>query len=156
MRLSKAQADDYKTKLNGASPQEAKEEIEELRARLSKLEHDPRVLTPEQVKRFTDILHKHQPGHVIVSRNGGSLECGGVQKQVRKLFSQAGWTVEHWETLGGNPSPVGLMIFTGTGEVLTSDEKGVTEALTAARIAFTVERVATSNAGPQLVFTDID
>ncbi|RWM79258.1 MAG: hypothetical protein EOR81_12350 [Mesorhizobium sp.] len=86
LRLSRSQNEDYKVKLDGASPEQARDKIERLEARIAKLEHDPRQLTAEQVRLFTDALKKHRPGHVIVSRNGGSLECGGVQQQVRKLF----------------------------------------------------------------------
>lgn len=149
--------DAYKEKLDGASPEEVRKQISELKQRLDEAMHDPRLLRGDQLEKMAAVLRQHKSGSIIVSRAGSTLQCGGVQTQVRRFFTQQGWTVQHWETMDNPNTPTGVALFTHTGDEVSDDERAVRSALEAASIAYEVQRqTPNANGEPQLVFNDID
>lgn len=156
--ILKERIEAYKEKLDGASPDEAHAKIERLEARIRDLEFDPRKFNDVQVGKITAALKRHGPGTIIVSRSAGSLECGGVFKQVRHLFAQQGWNVRHWETFDPIESPTGLVFFTNTGDEVSPPERAARDALDTAGIAYEIRRreINAKEPEPQLVFGDID
>lgn len=156
--ILKERIEAYKEKLDGASPDEAHAKIERLETRIRDLEFDPRKFNDAQSGKITAALKRHGPGTIIVSRSAGSLECGGVFKQVRYLFAQQGWNVRHWETFDPIESLTGLVFFTNTGDDVSPSERAARDALDAAGIAHEIRRreMNAKEPEPQLVFGDID
>jgi hypothetical protein len=141
----KERIEGYKEKLDPGSPEEVRTRISELENKLETFTSDPRLFKADQLDRMAHALKQHKPGAVIVSRGGSSLECGGVQKQIRLFFKRQGWTVRHWETFDNPDTDLGLTLFTHTGDEVTDSETAVRSALDAAGIPYNCERQVPSD-----------
>jgi hypothetical protein len=93
---------DYKEKLAGASPDEAKELIATLEKRIAELE--PPALSASQQQSMIEILSR-APGRVTLYREMGSSHLSKLQAQLSSVLKQAGWTATNHTGLDMNFEP---------------------------------------------------
>ncbi len=139
------QRDDYKDKLGGATPDEAKAKIEALETRLSALEPrvaavEPRRLTDTQRTTLSDTL-KTNPGNVDISQDAGVSDIGGLTADLKTSFTVAGWGVKSSMVFGPSSSaPHGIGIRVPNPGVLTPRQMLIVQALKAAGISFDIQQ----------------
>jgi hypothetical protein len=88
--LLKGQRDDYKDKLSGATPDQAKAHIVALEARLARVEG--RRLSDVQKKNLVDQLRSSH-GTIMVSMDMNCADCGQYGSDFARAFRDAGWEV---------------------------------------------------------------
>jgi len=81
---------DYKEKLSGASPDEARQRIEALELRIAELE--PVTIPQHQQLAMINVL-RSAIGQVSIFREMGSASLSKLHNQLSSVFHQAGWTV---------------------------------------------------------------
>lgn len=94
--------DDYKEKLSGATPDQARQQIEILRAQVERLSRQ-RSLTPDQKKKLTEAaVGKSFPGSQIeIIYVPTAHETMVFATEIAKALQDAGWPVRADYTLGG-------------------------------------------------------
>lgn len=126
LRLKDDQLNDYKEKLAGASPEEARQRIAALEQRLDSLE--PRALTEQQIRDMHEILSRVS-GHVLIAQDMLSAEATTLQGQLDAIFRRARWEVGNAMVAGvGNPPSSGIAVTTRTGASLTPAAQAVVDA----------------------------
>lgn len=157
--LLERQLGDYRDKLDGASPQEARAKIEALEARVNALE-GPR-LTEDQKNKIRPWLAAHRGNMVHLTQDSASAQAQVFCRQMSDLFRQEGWNVRNPMVLGiGNPPKSGLALMVTNPQQLTPAQQAISEGLTAAGIKFDLQQGSNSghpanNQEPiaQLLFT---
>lgn len=109
--MLKGQRDDYRDKLSGATPDQAKARIDVLETRLARLE--PRRLTDTQQTDLTARLRL--PAGIIYSvavmRDMACGECTQLTADITASFSHAGWNTSNPMAMGiGNAPPHGIAV----------------------------------------------
>ncbi|MER9329861.1 hypothetical protein [Mesorhizobium sp. M0488] len=134
---------DYQSKLNGATPDEARNLISALERRLAALE--PRNLDPEQSRLLSTHL-SNKPGSIQLIKDVGSPESGKIYAQFGVLLRRLGWELMEGSVMGlGNPPPTGIAVQSHAGDTLTEDAKALIAALQAAGIEYDVQKTAAIN-----------
>lgn len=129
---------EYQSKLNGATPDEARSLISGLERRLAALE--PRNLDPEQSRILSTHLVK-KPGSIKLIRDMGSSESSKIYAQFGTLLRKLGWDLMEGGVMGlGNPPPTGIAVQSHAGEMLTEDAKTLIAALRAADIEYDIQK----------------
>jgi len=111
LKLAIAQRDDYREKLGGASPDQAKARIDALEKRLARVE--PRRLDQEQRAKLSSRLHSSPPNTPIqIMHDGACADCNQYAADFNAILSAAGWQTRATAGLGiGGPlSPKGLTL----------------------------------------------
>lgn len=99
---------EYKAKLEGAEPEEARAHIKDLEARLARLE--PRRLSEAQRKAMVHCLRAAQ-GAVSIAADGACADGQGLARGVAAAFQEAGWQVSLPMVLGiSNPPLSGISV----------------------------------------------
>lgn len=101
-KLAEDRVADYKEKLQGASPDQAQEKIHSLEARVLALE--PIKLTDEQLGLISDILKKNK-SYVVFELDTSCPEKKILNRQLAKVFSDAGWDVSCASVMGVSATP---------------------------------------------------
>jgi ribosomal protein L29 len=106
VKLRDDEISDYKRKLEGASPDEAKARIQELRAELTEVRNQirPRRLSVEQKHRIRNRLRMYpeMTGRLQLSRDVSCTDCEGLADDIAEAISDGGWEVERTTSMGGN------------------------------------------------------
>lgn len=135
--LLKGQRDDYKDKLSGATPDQAKARIDALETRLAALE--PRRLTADQRSKLIAQLIPHFSSHetinIISEASGDSHQLAA---DLVSVFQAAGgWHIQEGQAMGiGNRPPSGLGIHVEDTNNLSAPAKIITGAFKSAGLAF--------------------
>jgi hypothetical protein len=89
----KAQTDSYREKLSGATPEEAKARIDELEARVRRIE--PRQLSPQQKKIITEnaLLPAWASYTLSIESDLRCLDCKQYAGEFSDIFSEAHWVI---------------------------------------------------------------
>jgi hypothetical protein len=87
--LIEGQRDDYKSKLSGASPDEAKARLDKLEASLAAM--SPRKLTADQTTALQTALTVS--GLVVVLHDVACVDCKSYANAISSPFKTAGWQV---------------------------------------------------------------
>ncbi|UXN62895.1 hypothetical protein N8E89_09215 [Phyllobacterium sp. A18/5-2] len=127
--------DDYKQKLSGASPDEAKQKISNLEARLAALE--PRELTEGQRNTLVQHLNAHH-GVVSLMLDMAAQKSQKFAREIEKALTRSGWQVRFGQALGVSNRPssgIRVTSFSG-GEDITSEARAIMGAFSAAQIKF--------------------
>ena len=110
IELQDRQIADYKEKLQGATPDQAKARIEELEARLearlTRLE--PRTLTIEQRRTLVETarIPPGQPRYgLVISHEGGCPDCPVYAAAFERALQDAGWHVINGMIMGPSQRP---------------------------------------------------
>jgi hypothetical protein len=139
IELQDRQLADYKQKLDGASPDQAKARIDTLEARLAAIE--PRRLTADQRASLKSKLGIQAPAATLISIAG---EASGDSMQLAADFASVfraagGWTVQESSVIGiGNRPANGLRLTVKNSQSPSREVQLVVEALRSARIDFEV------------------
>lgn len=95
-RLQADQIADYKIKLSGASPDEAKARLDGLEASVSKLA--PRSLSDEQLAILVKQL-AHNPGRANITLSVSSPNAKPIHASLETSFRKAGYVTNTWITM---------------------------------------------------------
>jgi hypothetical protein len=105
--LLEKQVADYKDKLSGASPDQAKARIEKLEAQVTALM--PRRLSSDQKNGIIPVLSP-SPGAVSVGYDIGWASGARFQRDIMDAFSSSGWQVGGAVQVGAPSSPKGILL----------------------------------------------
>jgi hypothetical protein len=141
LELADRQLGDYRQKLSGASPDEAKSKIEALTTEINQLraQLQARRLTPAQRDAIAQ-TSRLAPGQVFsiqIMRDMGASDGGAYANDFMAVFQAAGWKVSYGSILFGTPAPTGLALLVKSSS-LSAAEKMVFDALRGAQIQFDV------------------
>jgi hypothetical protein len=139
--LLKGQRDDYKEKLGGATPDQAKQRIDDLERKITSFEKriDPRALTREQQKLLGENA-KPEAGmdnRISVAGDVACTDCSIYVNDIAAVLNDAGWSVTTGIVMGPNRRPdTGLGLLVQDLKHLTQAEAKLDRALKAAAIPF--------------------
>jgi hypothetical protein len=88
--LAETQRDDYKNKLSGATPDEAKARLEKLEAAVAAL--SPRKLLPAQQSALKAAATTAK-GRISIMNDMACPDCNSYANFIRSAFAEAGWQV---------------------------------------------------------------
>jgi hypothetical protein len=113
--LLKQQVADYKEKLSGATPSEARAEIEGLRAELRELSISvvPRRISVGDRAALMEVLRlPTETGDIQINSDGSCSDCAGYANDVASVFRDSGkWRVHRATVLGaGGDVGTGLIL----------------------------------------------
>ena len=158
----KTEVEDYRSKLSGATPDEAKAKISALESRISLLE--PRSLSDDESSAIRKMLAGFQgPDHqAIVSTDMSCTDCRGFAEQIAQILVDLHWQISTPMVMGpSNPSPTGLRV--GTPDVAhpLPDAEALARAFAAAKIpsvigsvkAFADDDISHQNPLPEILVT---
>lgn len=123
---------EYKEKLAGASPEEAKQLISALERRI--LELEPPSISEDHRKAMGLILQR-TPGRVSIFREMGSANLAKLHSQLSSLFKEAGWQVTNGTGMDMNFEPATNVTVTSPSKVAPAFQ-ALDEALRVASIAY--------------------
>lgn len=138
LSLRDDQIADYKTKLEGATPDEAKNRLEALELQVKAL--SPRRLTEEQKDKIIQSL-KGVSGTIEIAQDMGAPDAKAYRGDLALAFQAAGWIVSLPAVLGlGNPPPTGVGLMVGNPAAMQPIELATKRALEAAAIVFDIQQ----------------
>jgi len=138
LSLRDDQIADYKTKLEGATPDEAKKRLDALELQVKAL--SPRRLTEEQKGKIVESL-KGVSGTIEIVQDLGAPDAKAYTGDLALAFHAAGWVVNLPAVLGpGSPPPNGVGLRVTNPAALQPIELAVKRALEAAAIAFDIQQ----------------
>jgi hypothetical protein len=149
--LRNAQLDDYREKLVGASPEEAKDRINALEAQLQQLASDfaPRTLTEAQLVSLRDRIRTIGPHRISVVHDLSVPDGRHLAEIFARVFTNAGWTVHMPAMLGSGISPAsGVALLVGNPEALSPVEGAVAQILRDIKVGFDIHQSHFQTTGP--------
>jgi hypothetical protein len=154
MSLLSQQVADYKDKLSGASPNEAKTKIETLISEVAALRNQMqgRRLTPEQRNKIIETVRLPNANtfKVQVVREASAQDTGALANDFLTAFQAAGWQTSYGSMIFGAPAPSGLALLVTDQNNLSSSEHIVLAALKSAQIQFDILQLPSPpNAGEE-------
>ena len=154
MSLLRQQVADYKDKLSGASPNEAKTKIETLISEVTALRNQMqgRRLTPEQRNKIIETVRLPNANtfKVQVVREVSAQDTGALANDFLTAFQAAGWQTSYGSMMFGAPAPSGLALLVTDQNNLSSSERIVLAALKSAQIQFDILQLPSPpNAGDE-------
>ncbi|WP_407146333.1 hypothetical protein [Bradyrhizobium sp. ORS 86] len=141
LTLAKSQRDDYRDRLGGASPDQAKKRMEDLERQVATLAKriDPRSLTKEQQQSLSESA-KIVPGidnRVSISGDIACNDCSIYANDLAAVLRDVGWNVTTGFIMGPNRHPKsGLGLAVVDPKNLSPAEAKMEAALRAAGISF--------------------
>ncbi|MGH6987215.1 MAG: hypothetical protein ACRED9_10310 [Caulobacteraceae bacterium] len=131
--LKTAEADDYKRKLGGATPDEARERLDALEARVTEMGN--RRLTGAHRQRLISAL-SITPAHVAIWHDMNAAGAADLAGDLRAVFQAAGWSVGGGMAgLSGAP-PSGLSVAVATPRQLTPPQRAIVSSFREVGIRF--------------------
>lgn len=123
---------DYQRKLSGATPDEAKAQLDKLQSQLNALM--PRQLTPDQMRGLGDAAGRLKAS-VYLQYDLSCSDGAHYREQLAEIFDKAGWQV-HVGQIGAPPirAPSGLGLF--VNDPVTTEQAAMREVLRDAKIEF--------------------
>ncbi|MGD0565270.1 MAG: hypothetical protein ABSA66_19550 [Roseiarcus sp.] len=138
LSLRDDQIADYKTKLGGATPDEAKKRLDALELQVKAL--SPRRLTEGQKAKIVQSL-KGSSGIIEIVQDMGAPDAKAYTGDLALVFQAAGWVVSLPAALGlGNPPPSGVGLMVANPAAMQPIELATKRALEAAGIAFDIQQ----------------
>jgi hypothetical protein len=139
--LLKGQRDDYKDKLSGATPDQAKNRVDDLERRIALLakQVEPRSLTTDQRRLFSDNAsvpsgEKYTVGLAVES---SCTDCSIYADDMTQALRNVGWLVGNGVVMGPSRRPItGLALLVTNLQKLTPAETRLKGALEAANVPF--------------------
>lgn len=135
LELSAARVTDYERKLSGASPDEAKAQIELLEKRIDDLSPQinalaPRTFTAEQRETASRFAAPYRDGYLRIAADGSSHDAANLGRGIAAAFQGGGWRVDMVMMLGiGEPPQSGVAVMVWNPNSLAPVENVVTDAL---------------------------
>lgn len=123
--LKDGQLQDYKDKLSGATPDEARARLDALESRIDAL--GPRKITAEQRRRMIPELELFRGCKVDITADATSADAAQLARGLTAAFNAAGWRVQNGVGLG-----IGSTITPASGiGLLVENPSALTDAQTA-------------------------
>ncbi|TBY73369.1 hypothetical protein E0H51_23905 [Rhizobium leguminosarum bv. viciae] len=142
----------YREKLAGATPDEARSKIDELEGRLLALE--PRLLSADQLAMFSAIVGT-KPGSAQVVVDLASANRQQLARQLERSLKDVGWNVEIGSAAGvSNPPKTGISITPGSGED-TADANLLARAFDAIGVAYEILTPSAYTNMTQILISDL-
>lgn len=144
LTLRNDEIEDYRRKLNGDSPDEAKARLDAMEAQLREFGPKlaalgPRFLTAEQQNTLTGVLSS-RPAKVQISQDAATHDSKPFGRHFIAAFREAGWEVATATIVGvGFPPPTGVGLFVKNTQELDPEESAVLRACQAANVAIDVQ-----------------
>ncbi len=136
LKLRDDEITDYKRKLSGASPDEAKAEIEALKEAVRRLQ--PKELTEAAVAMITQIA-RASPGAASISYDMSYAAGQKMAGQLQRALAAAGWQVSGGIVGGPSFLPAeGIAVALRPHPERTPAESAICSALTAVNLAYAV------------------
>jgi hypothetical protein len=132
IKLLDRQVADYKDKLQGATPDQAKARIDELEKRLVRLE--PRGFTGDQRKILIERARNDKHYMLTISSEAGCPDCAIYAASLEDALKQAGWTVHNTLVMGVPQRPASGIAMNIPGPNNRDDAMLLRDALHAAHI----------------------
>ncbi|MGO9133783.1 MAG: hypothetical protein ACLP8A_07000 [Methylovirgula sp.] len=137
IKLKDDQISEYKDKLNGATPAEAKARLDALESQLKAL--SPRRLSSEQRNLIARAISGTKATINIV-HDGASPDANQFAGDFLWAFQAGGWTVVPSMGIGiGNPAPTGLALRVVDPSALSAADKVIQNALEAAHVSYDLQ-----------------
>lgn len=138
LTLRNDEISDYRRKLDGKSPEEAKARLDELEARIARLQ--PRRLDAAQ----REMIRAAVAGiasHISIAADMAAADARGLVADLSAAFQGAGWAVSH-AMVGGpaNPPPSGFGVSVADPDNLTGAQAAFVAALRSIGIDFDLRR----------------
>jgi hypothetical protein len=154
LELADRQLAEYKQKLSGASPDEAKTKIETLISEVTALRNQMqgRRLTSEQRNKIIEAVRLPNAStfKVQIVREVSAQDTGALANDFTMAFQAAGWKTGYGSMMFGAPSPSGLALLVSDQNNLSPTETIVLSALRGAQIQFDILQLPlSSNAGDE-------
>jgi hypothetical protein len=135
---------DYRTKLDGATPDEARARIERLEARIQQLEAiAPRTLSHQQLEAVTEEARR-APGRILVTYDLAASDGISLQSQFLQAFRKAGWTASG-NFMAGGDEPYDHEFALNLPDKETKASQAARAALEAAHVRFVNGQAGDSN-----------
>ncbi len=134
LKLRDAQLEDYREQLNGATPDQARKQIEMLANKISQMA--PPRLTAAQKRALAAELGKEK-GAITVGYDMAAPQLRGLFVDLIDTATSSGWSVNYSELLGIKNFPVsGVSLMVEDPNKLTPAETSLVRALQAAGLDF--------------------
>lgn len=133
LNLRVDEVSDYKRKLEGKTPDEAKAALDDLHNRLAKLE--PVTISDPQATALAAAA-KASPGEVIIVLDLNAARMKTMQTRLSGAFTAAGWRVSSPGALGLTPQPAAVVVRIPDPRVMTASQHAACDALKAAGLEF--------------------
>jgi hypothetical protein len=160
LSLLKQQVADYKDKLSGATPDQAKARIDELERKLTVLERQVigRRLTPEQRQIIENRIRAPSGDSFSISivHEGGCVDCPNYGADFERVLRAAGWIVRNGMIMGpGYRSRPGLAMGVADIQKLAPEQIILKDAFQAAGVDFELFKAPRGPMGPatELIIT---
>ncbi|MFF0919109.1 hypothetical protein ACFYE8_05330 [Rhizobium leguminosarum] len=141
----------YREKLAGATPDEARSKIDELERRLSALE--PSILSASQSAMFSAIVGT-KPGSVQVVVDLASANRQQLARQLERSLKDVGWNVEIGSAAGvSNPPKTGISITPGSVDI--ADANILARAFDAIGVAYEMLTPSVHTNMTQILISDL-
>jgi hypothetical protein len=155
LELQDRQLSDYREKLQGATPDQAKARIDDLEARVRRVEQTgPRSLTTEQrqiIIQTTRVPSGAQYA-LIVTSEGGCPDCPVYAAAFERALRDAGWNVRNGMVMGPGRRPTaGIALVVPNPAKLSDEASALQRALQAAKIDFEIFQGAGRPMGMPLI-----
>lgn len=151
--LLKSQRDDYKEKLGGATPEQAKARIDALESRIERFE--PRRLTEAQIEDLVKRL-RNGTSSIRITADLQCADCGNYKGDLARVFRDAtGWKVVEAAVMGPNNRPaIGLGLRIPEPNNPSPDQQRIMDAFRANNIRFEIQQLSVpSRTGANDVWT---
>ena len=137
LRLRDGQIDDYKQKLSGATPDEARARMTALEAQIEKLL--PRSISPAQANSITAAAASAGKFRISVIQDMACPDAKKLSGQLAAALAAAGWDVLSGMVMGlGNPPKTGIALIVHFGAPVAMQD-ALMRGLKAADIEFDVQ-----------------
>ncbi len=139
MDLLTTELNNYKDKLGGATPDDAKARLDELEAKIIQLE--PRKISAKQRELMMTILRSHSGESIIIAADAASPDAQHLQKGLETTFRRSDWNVITPMIMGVvNSPPTGIGFGVPDPVNLTVEQSNIIEALNAANLDFDLQK----------------
>jgi hypothetical protein len=143
IELQKAQLEDYKSKLDGASPDQAKARVEALQTQLDNLVKavGPRSLSDVQSLAITQSAVAIGGSPLIeIAQDMAAPDAQRFSRQLGQAFSNARWRVVYPGVMGiSTPPPTGIAVYAANPASPTVPEQAVMKGFRDAGIDFDIQ-----------------
>lgn len=131
--------EEYQSKLDGASPDEAKARLDALESRIDALA--PRRLNEDQRNAMAAILDPFRGNSVHVLTDMAAPDGRQMAQGLQAAFAAAGWNTEMPQVMGpGNPPHSGVGLIVADPNNMTPAQSAIRSALAAANLPFDVQQ----------------
>lgn len=141
--LQDRQLNDYRDKLDGATPDEAKARLDALEQRFEERFNAlaPRKLVDNQRQRMVEVLETMPGDHVTVAQDAAVADARILAQGIISAFNAARWTAEMPMVMGvGNPPASGIALRVNDPANLTAPQKVILKAFQEAGIEIDIQQ----------------